>query len=188
MAALVVPVALELAAFVGFGFGLHARYFAIALVPLFFIGAQGLLIVIEAIAARLPLAQPKRRTLVLVALTTAVMVSALPLVSYYSLPKQDFRGAIKLLEEKAPEDRLAVGIQSASRALEYYGVEHTRVETEAELIALVTASHSVWLVTTLEGLVGVEDAALLKHIHAHYREVGVFPGTLGDGEVRLYSR
>jgi hypothetical protein len=43
-------------------------------------------------------------------------------------------------------------------------------------------------VTTLEGLVAVEDSALMARLHEAYRAVDELPGTVGGGVMHIYVR
>ena len=120
-------------------------------------------------------------------LVVFVAASAVPLQRYYQYPKQDYLGAAAAVTARANPEDARVGIHLAGHVLQgYYGLPYLQVETVSELVSLETRYSRLWLVTTLERLLAINDAELARHIHERYRVVEVFPGTVGDGAVRLY--
>ena len=88
----------------------------------------------------------------------------------------------------APGDVKAT-VAVASRALvRYYNRDFITVRTLPDLEAEEKKGRTVWVVTTLERIVADQDQALLDHIHTQYDRVRVLPGTLGDGQMRIYRR
>lgn len=188
LAVLVLPVVAQGATFVVLGIGINPRYFAVALPGVLLIGGYGVILVLRALVERLPASPARRRQLEYGLLAAVVLLSALPLARYYQYPKQDYLGAMRAIDERAADGDIRGGVYIAGHALnDYYNAGYTPIETLADLQALETQGRRIWLVSTLERVVHAHDPALLAHIKQHYRLVTVLPGTLGDGEMRIYS-
>jgi hypothetical protein len=118
-----------------------------------------------------------------------VAASLAPLRRYYQYPKQDFLGAARVVEAGAAPEDARVGIRFAGNVLRgYYGMPYETVDSLPQLRALERRYARVWVVTTLEGLVAVEDSALVAHLHETYRAVKELPGTVGGGVMHIYVR
>jgi mannosyltransferase len=99
----------------------------------------------------------------------------------YRFPKQDYEGALRFIERRRPADATVVTAGLAVYPFRhYYGRDWPSVETAAELRALRERSETVWLVYAFPEYM---DRALGETIQRECRPLGVFPGTLGNGEV-----
>lgn len=185
---LVVPLALQLVAMVAGGIGIHPRYMAMALPAVILIGGYGIVVCVEAAVGLLRTGPRASAAVATAALAVVVLASGAPLVRYYQTPKQDYLGAVHYVDSVAGPGDAKVGVQLAGHVIHgYYGLDYTVVERLDDLEALERPGRTVWLVTTLERLLDVEDPALFGHIRDRYQRVRVLPATVGDGEMRIYE-
>lgn len=188
LAVLVVPLAIEGGTFLVMGVGMHPRYFSIALPVVLIAGGCGLVTLLDALCARAPIPGGKSGALSGALLASIVVLSAVPLLQYYRIPKQDFLGALRTLESVAAPGDTKVAVQVAASVLRgYYGADVVRVDRLDELNAIEAPAQRIWLVTTLERLLRLQDPGLYDHIKARYRLVARLPGTVGDGSIWIYG-
>jgi 4-amino-4-deoxy-L-arabinose transferase-like glycosyltransferase len=187
LALLAAPIVLQAGVLLVMGAGIHPRYLALALPLVIAVGGLGVVRAVESAAQR---ARPRLgNELAPVALVLVVLASAYPLLRYYSIPKQDYLGAIEALDTLAEGPDRKAGVTLAGNALNgYYGAGYDQVRALDDLLALEAYGSRIWLVTTLERLLDVEAPELREHIHSHYDLVRVLPGSVGDGAVRIYLR
>jgi mannosyltransferase len=186
-AALLLPLALQAALIFPLGVGIHPRYFAMALPVVYLVGGFGLLWLVDRAVAMVPPA--RRRPARLSATAMLVLASALPLRAYYAMPKQDFLGAIEVVDDLAREGDARVGVHLAGNVLtQYYDAGFASVHSVDELREQELGASRVWLVTTLERLLLAAHPDLHEYIRQNYRRVHVLPGSLGDGSMRIYER
>ena len=172
------------------GYGLHPRYFAIALPVVYLTGGVGLARVVSFFGDRLPVGSAIRAPVAGAALAVLTIASAFPLLGYYSVPKQDHLGAIVRVRALASPGDVIAGVHLAEHVINgYYGAGFTAVEVEADLLDLERrAETTIWLVTTLEGLLRIHDPGLFDHIRARYERVEVLPGSVGGANMYIYAR
>jgi hypothetical protein len=170
LAALVGPTAVQLPVLLATVAPLSPRYFAFALPAATLASAHGLAIVVRAIADRRP------SPLVEAGLLGAcILASALPLIGYYRVPKQDYPGDAR------------VALHYAAHVLDdYHQAGLLRPRSVAQLEVIERSSERVWLVTTLESHLAVQRPDFYGHVRNRYRLVVVLPATVRDGEMRLY--
>lgn len=189
VALLIAPLLLQLFAMVAAGIGIHPRYLAVALPVAILIGGYGAVSAIELAVRAVTKTPALRRRLAAGGLAVMVAASAVPLVGYYAYPKQDYLGAMALVDSLATPADTRVGVHLAGHVIEgFYGADYQVADRLEELLAIEAGARRVWAVTTLERLMYVEDAALFDHLRANYRLVRVLPGTVGDGAMRIYER
>jgi uncharacterized membrane protein len=185
---LVLPIALQAAAFGALGFGIHPRYFAIALPLVFIVGAYVVFRAVEWALRAAATPDATRRLATGALLCGLVLISAYPLLRYYQIPKQDFRGALEIIAREAAPDAVKIGIQSAGSVMnQYYAADYLRVDTLEELTAQ-EGGRPVWLVTSLERILKISQPDLYEHIKRNYDLVHGLPGTVGNGTVWIYKR
>lgn len=186
-ATLIVPLALQALLILSSGVGIHPRYFAMALPLVYIVGGFGLLGLVSWVVRVVP---PRhRKAAEIVALATLIAASAVPLRGYYSMPKQDFLGAIEMVERLAVDGDARVAVHLAGSVIEgHYSAGFADVRSVAGLQDHERAASRVWVVTTLERLLHAEHPELHDYLRTHYREVHVLPGSLGDGAMRIYER
>lgn len=182
------PIVVQLAVFAGLGAGVHPRYFAVALPIVYVVGALGLLTSLELGLARIAgLKTRPTRSVAGVAFALAVLASALPLRDYYRFPKQDFLGALDHVEANAAAGDAKVGIGSTGRVLSnFYGADFVVVDDLEGLSTVEAGTETVWVVTSLEGLLSASVPDLVQHVRHGYERVEFLPGTVGDGAMRVY--
>ena len=181
LALLLVPIALSLLAMAALGGALHSRYFLLALIAGYLVGVRGLVIIGKKIAPA-GWARP--------ALGAAVVaVASFPLLSYFSVPKQDFLGALREVRAAAaPTDRTVAADLAAHVYQRYYAPEFPAVENLEELLREEASGQPVWVITTFERIEAKRRPDLLARLHGEYRLAQVLPASTGDGEMRIYHR
>jgi len=184
LAMLIVPVLLSLASMVALGAALHSRYFILALIIAYLLGTRGLVIMYRKIR---PLSQAGWEA---PALGTAMMVlAALPLLSYFSMPKQDFLGALREVRAAAgPGDRTTGADLAAHVYQKYYAPDFASVETLDDLLREEASGQGVWVITTFERIEAKRRPDLLARLHGQYKLVRTLPASTEDGEMRIYHR
>jgi mannosyltransferase len=186
-ATLIVPLALQVLVIFSSGVGIHPRYFAMALPLVYIVGGFGLLWVVSGIVRVVP--PGHRRRAEIVVLAGLIAVSAVPLRGYYSMPKQDFLGAIEMVDQLAGDGDARVAVHLAGSVIEgYYGAGFADVRSVTGLQDQERAASRVWVVATLERLLRAEHPELHEYLRTYYRQVHVLPGSLGDGAMRIYER
>jgi 4-amino-4-deoxy-L-arabinose transferase-like glycosyltransferase len=182
LAALVGPTAVQLPVLLATVAPLSPRYFAFALPAATLASAHGLAIVVRAIADRRP------SPLVEAGLLGAcILASALPLIGYYRVPKQDYPGALAWIAAHASPRDARVALHYAAHVLDdYHQAGLLRPRSVAQLEVIERSSERVWLVTTLESHLAVQRPDFYGHVRNRYRLVVVLPATVRDGEMRLY--
>lgn len=183
VALFLIPVGVGFMAMTSIGYTLFPRFF-------FFTFGFAILIVIRgafvagqltAHLARLPAAATKWLPGLICA--GIVAVSLLSLRHVY-LPKQDFNGAINLIEsDLQPGDTvLAVGIAGFPFNA-YYDKGWDVIETTDDLDRLASQSGRTWLVYTMPVHARTTYPGILERIKKEYATVARFRGSLGGGDV-----
>jgi hypothetical protein len=170
------------------GVGIHARYFLLALPIGYLVGTHGLALVARTFLEH-GLGLPSWRSLKLQCALAVLMVllAAVPLIRYYSYPKQDFLGSLREVRElAAPEDRVVAADLAGHAIRDYYAPDLPVVEDLSDLLQEEATAPRVWVVTTLERVMAKRRPDLMARLHRHYRLVQILPGTLGDGAMRIY--
>lgn len=184
LAMLIVPILMSIIGMVALGSALHSRYFLLALIVAYLLGTRGLVIIAQKILplSRVAWAAP--------ALGTAtVAVAALPLLSYFSMPRQDFLGALHEVRAAArPGDRMMAADLAAHVYQKYYAPDFGSVENLADLLREEASGQAVWVITTFEQIEAKRRPDLLAHLHGQYQLARVLPASTGDGEMRIYHR
>jgi len=121
-------------------------------------------------------------------------LAALP--TYYSRPKQDFRGAIRYVEQHRASGDLVLPLFLADWGYRFYGghfglVEHKDFFPVRSLEALnsVLRDHPgarTWAVMTFPRILRLSQPDLYTRIHDGWFPVRTFPGTMGDGDVSVW--
>jgi mannosyltransferase len=187
LAVLVAPVGLELAALLAADVPLSPRYFALALPPLVLALGAGLVTVADRVTRAWPPVPSRWAADALIA--TSVLAAALPLATYYRVPKQDFLGAMAGVASRAREGDGKIAVHYAARGLcRYYHAGFQDVQALADLESQERMGRRLLLVTTLERFLAAEAPALHAHIQSSYRRVQVLPATVGGAEMNIYER
>jgi hypothetical protein len=190
LATLVAPLIVAAAVVGTMGLGVHARYFILALPIGYLVGIRGVVLVARTFLEQ-GLGLPSWRSLQLQRALAVLMVllAVVPLIRYYTYPKQDYLGALSEVRAlAAPADRVVAADLAGHAIRDYYAPNFPVVEDLSDLLHEEATGCRVWVVTTLERVVGADDPLLMTHLHRNYQLIQVLPGTLGDGAMRIYKR
>jgi mannosyltransferase len=197
-AALVLPEVVTTLVLFAEGLTFSPRFFLLALPLAELCAVQGLWSLAAAVTRRAADA-PRLTARVATALVLAVCtVSALSLRSYYSVPKQDYRGAIHYLESERREGDVVVVHGIAEKGVRYYAARlgvpadagYTYLRSDAALAAVV-ASHPgarVFLVSTFSRDFRLNHPELYGQLGSAWLQQRNFPGTVGDGAITIWVR
>ena len=139
------------------------------------------------------IAAPK---LAAVAVGALCAVSSVALVPYYTHPKQDFRGAIRYVEQRRAPGDIILPLYLADWGYWFYGPrfglvrdrDYFPVRADAALDEVLGhhPNAKTWVVMTLPRTLRLEEPELFTRIQHGWVPVGRFPGTVGDGEVSVW--
>jgi hypothetical protein len=185
--ALVAPGVLGGTTMLALGHNLWPRFFFFCMGFVLILVVRGLIAVPSWIFARLgaPSAARAAQAVGVTACVVGVILSASTLPRSY-LPKQDFSGARRYIDEvRRPGDQV-VTVGLAALAYErYYAPEWVAVERRADLESIQRSDGTVWLVYTLPVHLEAWLPEVWEMIERDYEIVRVFPGTLGGGDVSV---
>jgi hypothetical protein len=186
---LTLPIVIQLVVFFIMGVGIHPRYFAIAIPVVYVAGGISVFYLSSVALERIVSAEKNRQLIQAVILSVLVVVSMYPLVRYYTIPKQDFKGAFGIVEKSAAEDDTRIGIATVGMiGRKFYGLNYIRVDRLDELQEREKDGKRVWVVMTLERLIEKKDPSLVEHIKTNYELLQRLPGTVGGGSMQVYRQ
>ncbi|MBI1746351.1 MAG: glycosyltransferase family 39 protein [Acidobacteria bacterium] len=113
----------------------------------------------------------------------AVVVSALALVPYYRMPKQDFTGALSFIEAIRVDSSSVAAADLASFCAQYYNPAVRAINSPGDLERLLREGRPVWLLYIFPASMKLRQPALYQYIEEHFTLIRQFPGTVGDGTV-----
>ena len=185
LAVLIVPILISVAAMGAMGAPVHPRYFLLALIPAYLIGTRGLVLISRGLLRHF-----RKFTWLQPALAIGlVTLTALPLQSYYMMPKQDFLGALRYVRTAAsPGDRTTAADLAAHIYRVYYTPDLPGVENLSDLLHEEANGRVMWVITTFERIEARRRPDLLARLRKNYQLVHLFPASTGDGEMRIYFR
>ena len=115
-----------------------------------------------------------------------VTLSAASLPRNYRLPKQDFAGALQFIQAHRAADEPVLTAGPATYPYRAYFKQSWRgVASLAELQDARTHGQRVWVVYTLKSYIQSGAPDLMAALNADCAVQGVFPGTLGGGDVTV---
>lgn len=166
------------------------RYFFTDIAFLFMALVVGAFWFAEVFADRVLLAKrPHLSANRLKALGFAFMIAAsLPLlVRNYSLPKQDFSGALAFIEQHAAADavRATIGLSDVYFN-EYMSLNWPSPKTVGELEALEREGRQVWVTTAFPSHARAYYPEIQEKIDADYEVATRLKGTLSGGDIIIY--
>ena len=169
------------------GHNLWPRFFFFAMGFALLIAVHGAMLVPRLVTQQLdrwPAAQKLGATAGFVLVSLLILVSAFTVPRNYAHPKQDYTGARDFVEsQRGPNDAVvAVGLAGIAYR-NYFAPRWSVAQTEAELDAVRSGKHEVWLVYTIPVEVKAYRKEVWQTIQNDFAVVKVFPGTLGGGEV-----
>ncbi len=113
-----------------------------------------------------------------------VAASAATVGRAYSLPKQDFFGALQFVESaRQGADLVVTAGQAAWPYQRYYLRDWPQIKDIEQMESIGGPSARVWLLYAFPGYIDDESPGLMDVIRRRFKTVRVFPGTLGHGEV-----
>lgn len=181
VALLVMPAVVTAVAFLALGQPIRPRFF-------FFLSGAAAIFVGRGVGAIVAVATRRQTPPVGgVVLVAAVLIagSAVALPRNYSVPKQDFDGAVRFLEGEESSGARIAAAGPACFPIDAYFEKHTWpcVTSMSELTPLVLAAPRLLVVYTLADY--IDDPALRDAVAspAVCPIVRTFPGTLGDGDL-----
>jgi mannosyltransferase len=186
----VVQMPLMTALLYALSFRIWPRYFLVDIGFIFLCLAAGAVMVAEAVGGWLRErgASPALSRAPLVAGVALMMAgSALLLVKNYQFPKQDFAGAVALIQKSCAPGDLVTSMGLASEPLKsYYAPNWPTLQTAEEMRGMLASGRTVWLVTAFRAHTEKAYPEAMKLVNARFTEVAELPGTLGDGTVRVF--
>jgi hypothetical protein len=117
------------------------------------------------------------------------VASAASLPRDWTIPKQDFEGAMRFVAAESREGDLitTADITTATYRL-YYGQDWRAVHNAPELQAVRdSVTGKVWMIYTFPRYLALFDSALEATVDRECRTERVFPATLGGGDVVVCS-
>jgi 4-amino-4-deoxy-L-arabinose transferase-like glycosyltransferase len=119
------------------------------------------------------------------AFVVSLFVASLwPLRAAYLYPKQDFQGAMRLVDaDRKPGDTVVLAGLAVFPYQSYYGRDWPAVETRAQLDAARSAAGNTWLLYWSPIYVQSRQPEIWNAIHNDFSTVDTFRGTLGDGQI-----
>jgi 4-amino-4-deoxy-L-arabinose transferase-like glycosyltransferase len=182
---LVAPPFVELLAATAMGAGTYPRRFLLLLPALIVLGVRGAAILagLAARGLRRPLLdRPLFRTMVL----AAGVVAAAGLPRLWTLPKQDYRGALAFVAERRGPDDLVAAAWVADLGATYYDPRVISARTAEQLRAVLARGRRTWVLGTLLGDMRQRGGELGDVVAAELEEVARFPALVGDGGIVVW--
>lgn len=170
-------------------FRIWPRYFFVDIGFVFLCVAAGIVAVTNRAAAVIGLAPGKwtARAPLAIAVALATCASLVLLARNYAHPKQDFAGAVAFVERTRGTGDVATSTGLAAEPLRsYFAPSWPVAQNAAELQALLAAAPHVWLVTAFQSHTERRRPDVMALVQQRFDLVARFPGTLGEGTVRVY--
>lgn len=182
---LVLPPFLELLVTIALGAGTYPRRFLLLLPFALLVAVRGCALTADAAAAwlgRTKFAQPLFLTL-----TAAGMLSvAAGLPRLYTVPKQDYRGALRVIAERRGASDLVAAAYIADTGTRFYDPSVRSARAAADLEALLAEGRTIWLVGTFLGDLRQRAPDLNRIIEDRFVVVDRLPGLVGDGDMIVW--
>jgi hypothetical protein len=190
---LVVPcyVLLRLGAVLALGVGTYPRAFLIALPFGMLIAVRGLRLAGEwAVGLLFRDRQPALgvRLLFPALVIVAAIAASRGLTRLNSVPKQSFRAALAFVEEQREAEDVVAAVYAAQLGCRFHDPAVLPAANAAELEAILDrARATVWVLGTLVADMRLRAPELAAAIDVNFRQVGRFPGLLGDGDLIVWK-
>jgi hypothetical protein len=172
------------------------RFFILALPAAILIGVEGLGIACHYVSKLVK--RPSIATPMFSVVVSLLLVGAVPsLLRYYALPKQDFKGALQYMNSVRRPDQVLMPIYTAEGGFEYYAdrmglkpdVDYfvARDQDRFESVLAHRRPEQVLILTTFRRALHIDHPELERLIAKDWHVDRVFPGTIGDGAVTVWS-
>jgi len=177
---------LSLALLVALSFRIWPRYFFVDIGFVFLCAAAGALALVDAVEKAVR-RTPLRRAVLPAALALMAGLSAVLLARNYAYPKQDFAGAVRLVEQlRGPRDVSTSAGLASSSIHGYFAPGWPVSASAADLDRLLATGRTVWLITSFQGHTRATQAEIMRRVDTRFDMVADLPGTLGGGYVQVY--
>jgi mannosyltransferase len=127
---------------------------------------------------------------------SGAVLSALSLPGYYASPKQDYRGAIRYVQEHRQKADVVIALKLACRGIAFYGrrlgfaagQDYVEARSLSELDGIIAANpgQRPILLVTLLGVLTRESPEIVDRVRRDWVPLVEFHGTLGDGTVSIW--
>lgn len=168
------------------GRNIWPRFFFFQAGFILLIVVRGLSVIATLLASRAPMGKEAKvdRALYGAAAAAAVLVFLVILPRAYTLPKQDFEGALAYVQEhRGPAPVMTVGLSQMPYA-RYFHTDFLAIDTVDALRSEAARSTAPALVlSTLPTFLESRHPELFNYLAEHAREVARFSGSVGDGDV-----
>lgn len=182
---LVLPPFLELSAALALGAGTYPRRFLLLLPFALLVAARGCALAADAAAAWIR--RPRTAGPLFLALTAAGMLAvAAGLPRLYTVPKQDYRGALRVVAERRAAGDLVAAAYIAETGTRFYDPSVRSAREAADLEGLLAERRPIWLVGTFLGDLRQRAPELDRIIEDRFELVERLPGLVGDGDMVVW--
>ena len=177
---------LSLVLLVALSFRIWPRYFFVDIGFIFLCAAVGGLALVDMVEKAFR-RTPARRAALPAALALMVAASTVLLARNYAYPKQDFEGAVRLVEQlRGPQD-VTTSTGLAARSIHrYFAPAWPVTESPEELDRMLASGRTVWLITSFQSHTRATQSAIMGRVDTRFDMVADLPGTLGGGDVQVY--
>ncbi len=161
--------------------------------PRFYFNLMGffLIIAILCLDALTDLAKkkiPKFRHGFVVGASLLVLLFALILPRALTVPKQNFQGAARLLDEQKDQGATIVTLGLARLPYAtYYHKTYTSIDSLQQLKSIVDREKKVMAVDTLSTFLHSRSPKIAAFVEAHGTLLATFPGSVGGGAIKVYE-
>jgi hypothetical protein len=138
---------------------------------------------------------PRVATAALVLLVLAVSLASLRY--YYTTPKQAYRASIEYIESERTDGEPVIVVDLAEQGYRYYGdLMGTRKEgdyyfvhsvEELDKVLSTSSQEESYVVTTLPRFLRLRKPDLDARIQQDWQVIRSFPGTIGDGQISVWT-
>jgi hypothetical protein len=171
-----------MAALVAGGMRLWPRYFLIDLPFLLLLATAGSAALAEFLGKRFGAAQALKTT----GWALGIAVSLLWASHNYVSPKQDFLGAVTMVNAQAQPGDVRASFGLASLPLStYFAPDWTVITSVADIDLAIASGHPVWVVYAFKDHSRGTYPDLMARMDESFVEVASLPGTLGGGYVQV---
>ena len=180
---LLLPPLLELGVALGIGAGTYPRRFLLIVPFAVLVSVRGCAIVADWVASRW---KPARYAFPAM-ITTLALAGAMGLPRLYTLPKQDYRGALAIVAERKQEGDLVVAAYTATTGTQYYDASVLPARSAGDLRRLLDRNRPIWLVGTFVSDMQTRVPDLAALIEEEFQFVARRIGLVGDGDVVVWT-
>ena len=172
---LVLPIALNFALLIILGIGVYPRSFLYELPFACLIAVRG---------ASYLCRGPQGERMASIAVVCLIVVASVPLIRYYSLPKQDFSGALAYVRAHLENSDVVMGADLAGTCYQRYYFPGIVIVTASEQIREVqNTGRRAWVLYSFPREFQLRAPELFRYLRTALEPVAIFKGTLGGGDV-----